>query len=58
MFVLSSKNFLEAYKRVQYMKQYAGFTKVQGDEIRSKMTEVENRLEQLGVQKQKRKNYL
>ncbi len=58
MFVLSSKNFLEAYKRVQYMKQYAGFTKVQGDEIRSKMTEVENRLEQLGVQKQKKEKLL
>jgi len=58
MFVLSSKNFLEAYKRVQYMKQYAGFTKVQGDEIRSKMDEVENRLEQLGVQKQKKEKLL
>ncbi|MBD3724526.1 MAG: peptidoglycan DD-metalloendopeptidase family protein [Flavobacteriaceae bacterium] len=33
MFVLSSQNFLQAYKRIQYMKQYASFRKMQGDEI-------------------------
>ena len=36
MFVLSSQNFLQAYKRIQYMKQYAGFRKMQGDEIQEK----------------------
>ena len=36
MFVLSSENFLQAYKRIQYMKQYAGFRKMQGDEIKVK----------------------
>lgn len=36
MFVLSSQNFLQAYKRMQYMKQYAGFRKMQGDEIKIK----------------------
>lgn len=58
MFILSSENFLEAYKRVQYMKQYASFRKVQGDEIRDKMTEVENRLVQLGVQKKKKEKLI
>lgn len=38
MFVLSSQNFLQAYKRIQYMKQYAGFRKMQGDEIQEKQT--------------------
>jgi len=38
MFVLSSQNFLQAYKRIQYMKQYAGFRKMQGDEIEEKQT--------------------
>ena len=41
MFILSSQNFLQAYKRVQYMKQYATFRKVQGEEIRSKMEKLE-----------------
>jgi murein hydrolase activator len=36
MFVLSSQNFLQAYKRIQYMKQYAGFRKMQGEEIKDK----------------------
>ena len=39
MFLLSSQNFMQAYKRVQYMKQYAGYRKSQGDEIKIKSTE-------------------
>ncbi len=33
MFLFSSDDFLQAYKRVQYMKQYASFRKKQGEEI-------------------------
>ena len=36
MFVLSSTSFLQAYKRVQYMKQYAGYRKRQAEEIKIK----------------------
>ena len=36
MFVLSSNSFLQAYKRVQYMKQYAGYRKRQAEEIKIK----------------------
>ncbi len=35
MFLLSSKNFLQAYKRLQYMKQYTNYRKQQGDEIKT-----------------------
>ncbi len=38
MFVLSSNSFLQAYKRVQYMKQYAGYRKRQAEEIKIKQT--------------------
>jgi septal ring factor EnvC (AmiA/AmiB activator) len=41
MFLLSSQNFTQAYKRIQYMKQYAGHRKNQGDEIKAKTTELE-----------------
>ncbi len=34
MFVLSSKNFVQAYRRLQYMKQYASFRKSRGEEIK------------------------
>ncbi len=33
MFLLSSDDFFQAYKRFRYMKQYAGFRKKQGDSI-------------------------
>ncbi len=56
MFVLSSENFLQAYKRIQYMKQYAGFRKMQGDEIKvkqDKLVAAEKRLKESKKQKEK-----
>lgn len=41
MFLLSSESFLQAYKRLQYMKQYANYRKKQGDEIKSKTEELQ-----------------
>ncbi|HSM63753.1 MAG TPA: peptidoglycan DD-metalloendopeptidase family protein, partial [Gillisia sp.] len=41
MFLLSSDNFLQAYKRLQYMKQYANYRKKQGDEIKTKSEELQ-----------------
>lgn len=41
MFLLSSENFLQAYKRVQYMKQYTKFRKKQGEEIKVKTEELQ-----------------
>ena len=51
MFLLSSQNFLQAYKRAQYMKQYASYRKTQGEEIQSKSQELENFNQIIGVQK-------
>ena len=41
MFLLSSNSFLQAYKRAQYMKQYASYRKNQGEEIINKSVEIE-----------------
>lgn len=41
MFLLSSQDFLQAYKRVQYMKQYATFRKKQGEGIKTKTEELQ-----------------
>lgn len=38
MFLLSSENFLQAYKRAQYLKQYAAYRRMQGEEIKQKTT--------------------
>ncbi|MCF8713679.1 peptidoglycan DD-metalloendopeptidase family protein [Joostella atrarenae] len=41
MFLLSSEDFFQAYKRVQYMKQYTNYRKEQADEIQSKTKELQ-----------------
>ncbi|MCF4100683.1 peptidoglycan DD-metalloendopeptidase family protein [Gillisia sp. M10.2A] len=41
MFLLSSQSFLQAYKRLQYMKQYANYRKQQGDEIKLRTEELQ-----------------
>jgi septal ring factor EnvC (AmiA/AmiB activator) len=51
MFILSSDNFLQAYKRAQYLKQYTSFRKNQGEEIKSKSVELVNYNNKLNVQK-------
>ncbi|UGS23529.1 murein hydrolase activator EnvC family protein [Flavobacterium channae] len=55
MFILSSENFLQAYKRIQYMKQYAGFRKMQGEEIKEKqlkLAQAEKRLSESKKEKE------
>lgn len=51
MFILSSENFLQAYKRAQYLKQYTSFRKSQGEEINAKSKELISYNEKLKVQK-------
>ncbi|MCK8140549.1 peptidoglycan DD-metalloendopeptidase family protein [Flavobacterium sp. I-SCBP12n] len=51
MFLLSSENFLQAYKRAQYMKQYTGYRKMQGEEIKSKSTKLVDFNNKLNIQK-------
>ncbi|WP_372794570.1 murein hydrolase activator EnvC [Lutibacter sp.] len=51
MFLLSSENFLQGYKRFQYMKQYTSFRKKQGEEIQQKTIELEVLGENLKVKK-------
>jgi len=41
MFLLSSENFYQGYKRFQYMKQYTSFRKKQGEEILNKTVELQ-----------------
>lgn len=58
MFLLSSENFLQAYKRAQYMKQYSNYRKNQGDEIKEKSTELIAYNEKLGVQKKEKQKLI
>ena len=58
MFLLSSKNFLQAYKRAQYMKQYSNYRKNQGEEITVKSKELIAYNEKLGAQKKEKQQLI
>lgn len=58
MFLLSSENFLQAYKRAQYMKQYSSFRKMQGEEIKSKSLELQDYNGRLAIQKKKKQKII
>ncbi|MEC4048218.1 peptidoglycan DD-metalloendopeptidase family protein [Flavobacterium sp. SUN046] len=51
MFLLSSENFLQAYKRLQYMKQYSSYRKMQGEEIKDKTQKLADHNAKLSGQK-------
>ncbi|MDZ7612561.1 MAG: hypothetical protein U5K51_01650 [Flavobacteriaceae bacterium] len=42
MFLLSSESFLQAYKRIQYIDQYADYQKKQGEEITTETIKLQN----------------
>ena len=54
MFLLSSESFLQTYKRVQYMKQYANHRKKQGETIQEKAKELQELNVKLGEQKKEK----
>ncbi|MCT8339419.1 peptidoglycan DD-metalloendopeptidase family protein [Flavobacteriaceae bacterium TK19130] len=58
MFLLSSESFLQAYKRLQYMKQYANHRKKQGESIQQKTEELRQLNEELLQQKSKKESLI
>lgn len=51
MFLLSSQNFYQAYKRLEYMKQYTQFRKKQGEEILVQTDFIKKKNDSLVIQK-------
>ncbi|NVJ89829.1 MAG: peptidoglycan DD-metalloendopeptidase family protein [Flavobacteriaceae bacterium] len=54
MFLLSSQNFYQAYKRLEYMKQYAKFRKNQGLEIEKQTVNIESVIDSLKILKEEK----
>jgi len=54
MFLLSSDNFFQAYKRFQYMKQYANYRKQQGEIIQKKTIEIQQLNDTLKLKKEQK----
>lgn len=51
MFLLSSEDFFQAFKRLQYMKQYTKYRKEQGQQIAAKTEELTSLNRELGEQR-------
>jgi septal ring factor EnvC (AmiA/AmiB activator) len=58
MFLLSSENFSQAYKRLQYMKQYSSYRKMQGNEIKDKTVQLAEHNAKLSGQKTEKEKLL
>ncbi|RMA65942.1 murein hydrolase activator EnvC family protein [Ulvibacter antarcticus] len=58
MFLFSSENFLQAYKRLQYMKQYAKQRKKQGESIKEKTLKLQQLNNDLIVQKKQKEQLI
>jgi septal ring factor EnvC (AmiA/AmiB activator) len=52
MFLLSSTNFKQAYKRIKYINQYANYQKEQGESIKAKTAELQETNQTLLKQKE------
>ncbi|WMI68887.1 murein hydrolase activator EnvC [Mangrovimonas sp. YM274] len=52
MFLMSSTNFKQAYKRLQYIKQYSDYQKQQGEEIKAKTAKLQKLNTELLKQKE------
>ena len=54
MFLLSSENFQQAYKRLQYINQYKDYQKQQAEDIKAKTTELQKLNLELSRQKEEK----
>jgi len=58
MFLMSSKNFQQAYKRLQYIKQFADYQKKQGQEIKEKTLQLQKTNTELLAQKKEKQKLI
>lgn len=58
MFLLSSNDFKQAYKRLQYMKQYTSHQKEQGETIKAKTAQLQQINKDLQVQKEEKQKLI
>lgn len=58
MFLLSSNDFKQAYKRLQYIKQYSDHQKQQGEAIKTKTAELQQTNRELAKQKEEKQQLI
>lgn len=58
MFIFSAKSFSQMYRRLRFLREYASYQKVQGEQVKNKQEEIANKQEQLRVVKGEKNNLL
>ena len=51
MFIFSADNFAQMYRRLRFMREYAAYQHVQGDEVKAQQVEVNQKFQELSVAK-------
>lgn len=47
MFIFSAKNFYQMYRRLRFVREYAQYQRAQGEAVKAKQLEVDNKHQQL-----------
>ena len=51
MFIFSADNFAQMYRRMRFMREYAAYQHVQGDEVKTQQAEVNQKFQEISVAK-------
>jgi septal ring factor EnvC (AmiA/AmiB activator) len=58
MFIFSADNFTQMFRRLRFMREYAAYQHVQGDEVKAQQEEVNQKYQELSVAKEQKAQLL
>ncbi len=58
MFIFSADNFAQMYRRLRFMREYAAYQHVQGDEVKTQQEEVNKKFQEISVAKDQKAQLL
>ena len=58
MFIFSADNFTQMFRRMRFMREYAAYQHVQGDEVKAQQEEVNRKLQEISMAKEHKSQLL
>ncbi len=58
MFIFSANNFTQMFRRMRFMREYAAYQHVQGDEVKAQQEEVNRKLQEISMAKEHKSQLL
>ena len=58
MFIFSADNFAQMYRRLRFMREYAAYQHVQGDEVKAQQEEVNKKFQEISIAKDQKAQLL